>query len=212
MTFAKRLNLDDDRLLWAVRAMQALLAAITLYALVTFNWGLVINAGVSFLITFLPGYLKDDFRLPMNAGLALWITGAVFLHAVGALGPYEWFGWYDSVTHALSASIVAGAGYTTARALDVHYDKLTIPPEYMFGFVLVFVLAFGVLWEILEFASGGAAAALGGEAVLAQRGTSDIVFDLFYNTLGGVLVAALGAARLGPLADALAGQLNEQTR
>jgi hypothetical protein len=211
VTLAERLDLDDDRLLWIVRAMQALLAAITLYALATLNWGLVINAGVSFFITFLPGYLDDDLQLPMNAGLALWITTAVFLHAVGALGPYEWFGWYDSVTHALSASIVAGAGYTTARALDVHYDDLTIPPGYLFGFVLVFVLAFGVLWEILEFASGGVAAVLGGKAVLAQRGVSDIVFDLFYNTLGGVLVAALGAARLGPLAGALAGKLGDET-
>ena len=147
----------------------------------------------------------------MNAGLVLWITGAVFIHAVGALGPYEWFGWYDSVTHALSASIVAGVGYTTARALDIHYDELTIPPEYMFGFVLVFVMAFGVLWEILEFALGGLATVLGGEPVLAQRGVSDIVFDLLYNTLGGVLVAAVGTARLGPLADTLDDRFDQQT-
>jgi hypothetical protein len=209
MTLAERLGGDDSSLAWVVRAMQVVLAVITLYGLVTLNWGLVINAGVSLAITFLPGYLEDDLQLPMNAGLALWITLAVFLHAVGALGPYEWFGWYDSVTHALSASIVAGAGYASARALDVHYDDLTIPPAFMFGFILVFVLAFGVLWEILEFASGGVAAALGGEPVLAQRGTSDIVFDLFYNTAGGTIVAAIGTAKLRPLADVLAGQFGE---
>ena len=211
MRIIERLGLDDDRLLQIVRTMQALLAVVSLYALVTVNWGLVINAGVSLAITFLPGYLQDDLRLPMNAGLALWITSAVFFHAVGALGPYAWFGWYDSVTHALSASIVAGTGYTVARALDVHYDDVSIPPGYRFGFVLVFVLAFGVLWEILEFASAGVAGVLGGQPVLAQRGASDIVFDLFYNTVGGVLVAALGTARLGPLSNALAGRLDERT-
>lgn len=211
MTALERLGLDDRRLLWVVRSMQALLALITLYALATLNWGLVINAGISLAVTFLPGYLEDDLRLPVNAGLALWITSAVFLHAVGALGPYVWFGWYDSITHALSASIVAGAGYTTARALDQHHHDLEIPPGYMFGFVLVFVLAFGVLWEILEFATGGAAAVLGGEPVLAQRGVSDVVYDLFYNTVGGVVVAALGAVHTNQLADALAKRFDDSS-
>lgn len=212
MTLVERLGMDDSSLRRAVRTMQVLLSVITLYALATLNWGLVINAGISLVITFLPGYLEDDLHLPMNAGLALWITGAVFLHAVGALGPYVWFGWYDSVTHALSASIVAGTGYTSARALDVHYDDLTIPSGFMFVFILVFVMAFGVLWEILEFGTGVVASVIGGEPVLAQRGVSDIVFDLFYNTVGGTLIAAFGTAWLSPLAGALAGQLDNQDR
>jgi hypothetical protein len=70
--------------------------------------------------------------------------------------------------------------------------------------VLVFVLAFGVLWEILEFATGGVASIVGGEPVLAQYGTRDIVLDLVFNTVGAVLVATLGTDRLGDVARGLA--------
>lgn len=193
---------------WTTRAMQVGLAAVTLFGLVTFRWGLVINAGISLAVTFLPALLERDLSLPMNPGLVAWITFAVFLHAVGALGPYRWFGWYDSVTHTLSATIIAGAGYATARALDEHYDRLEVPPAFMFGFIVVFVLAFGVLWEIMEFASGGIASILGGEAVLAQYGASDIVYDLTFNAVGGVLVALFGTSRLREIARSLGDSLD----
>ncbi len=198
---------DKKTFSFAVRGMQALLAGLTLFALLTFQWGLVINAGVSLAVTFIPAALERDLGLPMNAGLVAWITLAVFLHAVGAVGPYRWFGWYDSVTHTLSASVVAGAGYATARALDLHYDSLNVPPVFMGAFVVVFVMAFGVVWEILEFASGGLAIIIGGEAILAQYGTRDIVLDLTFNGVGGVLVALFGTSRLRHVASTLATRL-----
>lgn len=207
MSLHDRVGVDDVHLHLLVRLLQVALLGITLVGLVQFNWGLVINAGVSLGVTFLPGVLSRDYRVPMDAGLTLWITTAVFLHAVGALGPYQWFGWYDSVTHTLSATIVAGAGYATARALDEHDDSLTIPSEFMFVFILVFVLAFGVLWEILEFASGGLATLVGGEAVLAQYGTRDIVLDLVFNAVGALLVATLGTDHLREVARGVARSL-----
>lgn len=197
-------SVDDDYLTGVVRLLQVVLAGITLVGLVRFEWGLVVNAGVSLGVTFLPGVLSRDYSVPLSPAQTLWITTAVSLHAIGALGPYEWFGWYDSVTHTLSATIVAGAGYASARALAEHDDALEIPSEFMFVFVLVFVLAFGVLWEILEFATGGVASIVGGEPVLAQYGTRDIVLDLVFNTVGAVLVAALGTDRLGDVARGVA--------
>lgn len=179
-----------------VRLLQVGLLAITVYGLVRLQWGLVINGGVSLLVTFLPALLARDRRVPMSPGLTMWITAAVFLHAVGALGPYRWFGWYDSVTHTLSATIVAGVGYASVRALDEHEDSLTIPPNFLAVFVLVFVLAFGVLWEILEFASAGLAALVGGQPVLAQYGVKDIVLDLVFDGVGAVIVATVGSDRL----------------
>lgn len=185
---------------WLVRVLQLVLAGITLVGLVRFEWTLVINAGVSLGVTFLPALISRDRHVSLGAGVTLWITTAVFLHAVGALGPYEWFGWYDSVTHTLSATVVAATGYASARALADHDDALEIPSTFMFVFVLVFVLAFGVLWEVLEFASGGLAAIVGGEAVLAQYGARDIVFDLVFNTIGAVLVATFATDHLQGIA------------
>ncbi|WP_433634091.1 hypothetical protein [Halomicrococcus sp. NG-SE-24] len=202
------MSVDDVYLHLLVRLLQVALLGIAIVGLIRFNWGLVINAGVSLGVTFLPGILSRDYRVPLNAGLTLWITTAVFLHAVGALGPYQWFGWYDSVTHTLSATIVAGAGYASARALAEYDDTLEIPSEFMFVFILVFVLAFGVLWEILEFASGGVASLIGGEAVLAQYGVRDIVLDLVFNAVGALVVALLGTAYLTDVAQGVARTLS----
>ncbi|WP_049900553.1 hypothetical protein [Halococcus agarilyticus] len=210
MTLRERLA-DEESLRLLTRTLQLALVGIVCYGAVTLNVGLVVNAGVSLGVTFLPAVLERKYRLPMNAGLVLWITGAVSLHAIGALGPYEWFGWYDSVTHTLSASVVAGAGYASARALDVHSAEIEIPSRYMPGFILTFVLAFGVLWEVLEFGLGGAASLVGGEAVLAQYGVDDIVFDLLFNAVGAILVAALGTQRLRGVASALADRLGTHT-
>lgn len=204
MSLRNRASVDAVYLRLMVRLLQVGLLGIVFIGLVQFNWGLVINAGVALGVTFLPGILSRDYRVSLSPALTLWITGAVFLHAVGALGPYKWFGWYDSVTHMLSATIVAGAGYASARALAEYDDSLEIPSEFMFVFILVFVLAFGVLWEILEFASGGVASIVGGEAVLAQYGARDIVLDLLFNAVGAIVVALLGTDYLRDVASGVA--------
>lgn len=108
------------------------------------------------------------------------------------------------MTHTLSATIVAGAGYASARALAEYDDSLEIPSEFMFVILLVFVLAFGVLWEILEFASGGVASIVGGEAVLAQYGARDIVLDLLFNAVGAMVVALMGTDYLRDVASGVA--------
>ncbi|WP_265112132.1 hypothetical protein [Halosolutus halophilus] len=186
------LALSERRCWHAVRLIQGLLAIVVGYALVTVDPGLVVNAAIPLAVTFLPTLVRREFAHEMGAGLALWIAAAAFLHAAGALGPYELFGWYDSITHTVSATLVAGVGYAIVDALDRSAESVDVPGEFRFVFILVFVLAFGVLWEIGEFASGGLASAVGGEPVLAQYGTSDIVFDLLYNTVGALLVALWG--------------------
>jgi hypothetical protein len=198
---------DDDTLRWLVRALQGVLVVLVAYGLFTLNIGLLVNAGVSLAVTFLPSVLQREYHLRMDAGLTLWLTLAVFLHALGAVGAYDWFGWYDQLTHTLSASVVAGAGYASARALDIHNDDLYIPQAYMAGFIIVFVLSFGVLWEILEFGLGGLATFLGGDPILAQHGVTNTVTDLVFDTIGGALVALFGATRLRGFASTLAGRI-----
>lgn len=203
MSLQDRFGVDGGSLRILVRLLQVGLSGITLYGLVRFEWTLVVNGGVSLIVTFLPALLARDYRVSIGPRLTLWITAAVFLHAVGALGPYQQFGWYDSITHTLSATIVAGAGYSSVWALDEYDDSLTIPPTFRVVFILVFVMAFGVLWEILEFASAGVATVVGGNAVLAQYGVNDIVFDLIFDAVGAVIVAALGADHLRNVAASL---------
>ncbi|MBB6646564.1 hypothetical protein [Halobellus ruber] len=195
-----------------VRTLQLLLLGIAGVALVRGNATLAVNSLGPLAITLLPALFRREYDYAMDTGLVLWITLAATLHAVGALGLYESLGWYDSLTHTFSASIVAGVGYALARSVERHTTAVTFTRGFRATFVVLFVLAVGVAWEILEFASGGLATLIGGEAVLAQYGTTDIVNDLVFNTVGAVLVAGFASAHFESLAVRLAGSVGVLVR
>jgi hypothetical protein len=172
--------------------------------------GIIVNTGVGLLVTQLPPILRRDFDVPMDPALTLWITSAVFLHALGTVGLpgseanfYRTIPWWDNVTHALSSSVVAAAGYATARSFDEHAEGVSLPPRFMFVFILLFVLAFGVLWEVIEFVLAEAAALLGTGAILTQYGLEDTMVDLIFDTVGAVIVAIWGTAHLSDVVDAI---------
>jgi hypothetical protein len=206
--------------------MEVGLVGILLVGLYTGRTGVVVNCGIALFVTQLPPLLERDYDIPMDLGLTLWITSAVFLHALGtvplpaevvnvvgttadgqAYGTfYSADGWWDHLTHSLSASVVAGVGYATARAFDEHADGVHLPDRFIFAYILLFVLAFGVFWEVVEFLIGESAAALGVTSVLTQYGLEDTMKDLVFNTIGGVVVALWGTAHLNDVVDALGRQ------
>jgi hypothetical protein len=178
---------------------------------------IIVNAGVALLIAQIVPVLERDYGVPLDAGLTLWITAAVFLHAFGTIGIpgrasfYRTIWWWDHMTHALSASVVAGVGYATVRAIDEHSEAVSLPPKFVFVFILLFVLAFGVLWEVLEFFLGLVATAVGVGTVLTQYGLTDSLMDLVFNTLGAIIVAIWGTAYLQDVAGYIEARLEERT-
>jgi hypothetical protein len=191
----------------AARGMQVAILGILLVGLWSRSIAVVVNAVVALAVTFLPALLERDWDLSLDAGLTLWLTTAVLLHAVGMLGLYGSVSWWDHLTHTLSATVVAGVGYTTARALDEHSDAVYFPPQFLFVYVLLFTLAFGVFWEVLEFAAHGLSERLGIDAVLVQYSLEDTVVDLIFDTVGAVLVALFGTPTLRSAVDTLSTRL-----
>lgn len=192
---------SDERERWLVRGLQVVLLGISGYGLYRGEMGILVNGLVSFGVTLVPAFLRRDTSISLDVTHVLILSVAVVVHAVGALGPYQTIPWYDSVAHALSASIVAGAGYATVKAVDRNSEQTNLPAGLQFAFILVFVMAFGVFWEILEFGTGLASELLGGEPVLAQYGLDDIVNDLMFNQVGAVVVAGWDVARPQEAAD-----------
>jgi hypothetical protein len=206
-----RIGLSDDQQRRVSRVLQLGLVGLVFIGLDRVNPGIIVNAGLGLAITYLPALLERDYHIQMDPGLTLWITTAVFLHALGTVGlpgtEYSFYTnvwWWDHLTHMLSATIVAAAGYTAARAFDVHSDAVDLPRVFMFVFILLFVIAFGVFWEVIEFAVSGLADLLGNESVLTQYGLGDTLMDLVFDTIGGVIVATWGTAHLSHIADVVA--------
>ena len=214
MRLRDRIGLTDRRQRQLTRAMQVSLLVLIGLGLERGNLGIVVNGVIGLGVTQLPAVLERDYHIPMDSALTLWITAAVFLHALGTAGLpgsevnfYRSIWWWDHLTHTLSSSIVAAAGYATARAVELHSDAVSLPDRFMFVLILLFVLAFGVFWEVIEFAVAGAAALSGTPAVLVQYGLEDTMLDLLFDTLGGVVVAVWGTAHLTDLVGAIAERL-----
>lgn len=209
-----RLSVRTQQL--ATRGMQAAIVGFLLVGVWTRNVAVVINAMLSLAVTFLPAALERDWDLRLDTGLTLWLTTAVLLHTVGMLGLYGSIPWWDHLTHTLSATIVAGVGYATARAFDDHSDAVYFPPQFMFVYILLFTLAFGVFWEVLEFGVHGLSDLLGVDAVLIQYNLEDTIVDLIFDTVGAVLVALFGTPTLRSVVDTLttrlAGQMSDEAR
>ena len=182
------------------RAMQVVLLGIVVYGVVAKQPKAIVNGGVAFLITFLPALLERNYELPLDPWLGLWITLAVFLHTLGSAGLYGHISWWDHLTHATSASLIAGVGYTTARAIDLHADDIHLPSRFAFAYIFVVVLSFGVIWELFEYGLDILAHSTGVTMPLAQHGIDDTVRDLMFNSLGALVVGAFGQVHLTDVA------------
>lgn len=200
---------DKERLL--VRAMQLALVGLLVYGLATFQLGMAANGGLALIVTLLPALLRREYGYSMNAGLVLWITVAILLHSIGSLGLYDQFSWYDEVTHTISATLIAGVGYATLRAFERHSDEIDVPSEFRAVFIVVFVLAFGVLWEVFEFAAVFFSRVLGVSAPVTVYGIDDIVTDMIFNTFGAILVAVWGTGYFDGLVAFLRRRLDSQS-
>jgi hypothetical protein len=205
---------------YLARGMQLTLFGLLFVAVERQSPNLLVTTGTGLAVTFLPGLLERDLEVPMDAGLTLWITTAAFLHTVGVAGIpgtgtslYAGIPYYDHVTHALSASVVTGVGYATVRALDEHSAGIHLPGRFMFAFLVVFVIAFGVIWEVVEFGIAVLSSAVGLTSTgFTQHGLDDTLLDLVFNAIGGVVVALWGTVYLTGVSDALRERLDARSR
>lgn len=184
MTLGEALDLSATQERALTRTLQLLLLGLVGYGLVTAQFSLAATAGFALGVTLLPALLRREYGYSMDAGLVLWIAVAVLLHTIGSLWLYVEYQWYDEITHTVSSTIVAGLGYAAFRALERHSDDIDVPPAFRSVFIVVFVLAIGVVWEVLEFALGG--------GLVTVYGIDDIVTDFVFNAVGAVIVAIWG--------------------
>ncbi|WP_202935166.1 hypothetical protein [Halorussus amylolyticus] len=178
------------------RVLQLIVLGVLAVGLLTRNAAVVVNAALGFLVTLLPGVLERDFRLPLDPRLGALIALSICLHTVGMLGIYETTWWWDHATHGLSASVVAVIGYTVTLAFDEHSEDVRFPPRFLAVFVFLFVVALGVIWEVLEFAANGAAFALGVRPVLIQYSLEDTMLDLVFDMVGALVVSAFATRHI----------------
>jgi hypothetical protein len=192
-----------------VQALRLGMVAILVYGVATFDTGAISNATAMLAVTFVPTLLRRRYDVPFDAGLTLWIATVVFMHAIGSFYIYDRSFWWHNLTHPLSATLVGAVGYVAVRTLDEHRDEIHMPPELIPGTIVVFVLAFGVFWEIGEFGFDVVAGYTGLEMPLAQHGLDDTMSDIVFNTIGAIVVARWGLPYLTDVTDAVTDRLED---
>lgn len=135
----------------------------------------------------IPWFLKREKIMVIPFELTLWIFIAIFLHNFGVLMEfYDYVWWWDKLTHFLSTSLIAVFGFIAIVIVDKYVDSIHLPPRFLPFFIIIFVSAMGVIWEIIEFMLD---LAIGTHM---QYSLADTATDLVYDTLGGLAIAAVG--------------------
>ncbi|MFC7141914.1 hypothetical protein ACFQMA_19015 [Halosimplex aquaticum] len=204
--FAERLPTVGGLPTAGARLLQLVIVVMTAYGAISGRVGVAVNGVLSLGVTLVPAGVAWLFDHEIDPRLSLWIAVAAAIHVGGFLGPYDQqtglLASYDQVAHMVSAAFVAGVGYAVVEAVDESSRRAEFPEEFRFVFTLALVMAFGVAWEIGEFAAGAVGAALTGTEVLVQYGVSDIVADLTFNTIAAAAVALWGTGYFDGVAAA----------
>jgi hypothetical protein len=178
----------EERLKLLSRAMQAGMVGVALAGVVTGNFTWVPAAVVSLFVTLIPGLLRRDLGLVLPVELNFWIVLALFLHVVGgSSGFYDNVPGWDHITHVMSASLVAALGFVAVVTIDKYVESIYLPRPFLAFFIVMFTMAFGVLWEFMEFANDQLM------GTMLQYNLEDTMVDLIFDGFGGFFVASLGA-------------------
>lgn len=181
-----------NKLLLATRVMQGAMLATGFGGLVTGYYAWVPASFISFFVTMIPAILSRNLKLVLPSGLTFFIALTMFLHAVG--GSADFYGdvpGWDHLTHMMSGSMIGVLGFVLVVIVDKYVESIFLPRPILAFFVIMLVMAVGVLWEIMEFTN---------DSLLhthLQYGLADTMWDLFFDGVAGFLAAAIGFRYLG---------------
>lgn len=169
------------------------------------------------LILTLPIILRKRFLVTVP--LALTVAVAVFAFVAMIFGDglnfYGKYPWWDSLLHTLSGGVLAFVGLWLVHIILGESDRAILGNKYFLAFYLVlFGLACGGLWEIIEYTYDGlfgtntqqfyltTAASLPAETDIPACGHEalrDTMTDLILDFLGSLVVAIYVLCRHGKL-------------
>jgi hypothetical protein len=182
----------DRRERQLVHVVQVALVALVLGAAYWGRSDVVAHGLGSLVVTGIPAYVRRDTSVGLNPALSLLVALAALIHTVGIVGPYVNVPMYDSFAHAVSASAVALVAYAAVRSLDVHAKDVVIPEEFLVATVVVVAVAFGVVWETIEFGTNTVLGLLGIPPQLLIHGVGDIALDIVFDAVGALVVGFVG--------------------
>lgn len=178
----------EERLKLLSRGMQAGMVGVAVAGILTHNLTWVPAAVFSLFVSIIPVLVRRDLGIVLPIELNFWIVLALFLHVVGGFsGFYDHIPGWDHMTHMISASLIAALGFVAVVTIDKYVESIYLPRPFLAFFIVMFSMAFGVLWEFMEFANDQLA------GTHLQYSLEDTMLDLMFDGFGGFFIAYMGA-------------------
>lgn len=171
--------------------MQFLIFVLSIIALISKDYGAFLLGIISFFITFFPLILKRKWKVTLPWTLNFLLVLMLFLHIWGLVGGwyYYLYPFYDKFGHFIGSFTIALLGFTSVLIID-WYTKVELTDKSIIIFVIIFTLAVGAFWEILEFASD---IILG---TTTQNSLTDTMLDLIFDLAGGIIASIIAMFKL----------------
>ncbi len=153
------------------------------------EWELILSTTFVLALMFVPTILKRKYRVFIPFIIRLWIVGFIFFTLfLGEIGRfYEYVFLWDKFLHFQSGFLISTSGYILIYTLNNHEKRaLRLSPLFITLFAISFSLAFGVIWEVLEFAVDSVF------GTTWQGGNTDTMMDLIADGLGAIILSAIG--------------------
>jgi ABC-type Fe3+-siderophore transport system permease subunit len=168
--------------------MQGLILSVTVFSYLKGDIPVAISGTVAFGMTLVPLAFGLKTHIAVPWGALFCIALSLFLHVAGYA--FDWYNgfypYYDKIAHVVSSFTVALLGFLIVVLLH-RLNRMRCSVRMITLFILVFTLALGAAWEILEFAVDR----LFGTHL--QYGLDDTIYDLIFDGIGGLIVAGTGA-------------------
>ncbi|MBU2577195.1 MAG: hypothetical protein KKF50_05760 [Nanoarchaeota archaeon] len=166
--------------------LQALIFVYILIGILERNYLPVIEGVIALFITFLPLILKKRWGIHLPASLNLLIVLSLYLHAEGRLLSFYtlFYPYYDKISHFVGSATVALLGFAMVIIID-RFTKINLNKKAIIFFIIIFTMAIGGFWEILEFTSDSF---LG---TTHQSNLTDTMLDLIFDLVGGIFIAMI---------------------
>jgi hypothetical protein len=165
---------------------------------------------IGIVLSFIPSILHRNFNITLPWILDTLIAFALFLHIGGVvLNAYHIIPFYDSLTHFVSAILVAFLAFVAIYILDKYWKGLHMDKYAMAFMVVIFTMAMGVIWEFFEWTT---------DLLFntnEQWGLFDTMKDLLIDTFAGIFIAIIGVnlikkGKFQKITDILGRQINSK--
>lgn len=174
------------------------------------DYATVANGLVSFVVASLPLLVEllsahvFGVHVAFGSALPLWLAVAGLLHSFGMLGPYDSISWWDTLTHLVSAALLAALAYA-GFLVAIPVGSFPVPMESVGVLTVAFTFVAGVFWELIELVAREIGERFEVEPVLVHYGWRDTAIDLIVDVLGAVLIVVLDARLFVPIVERFPG-------